>query len=538
MPSFDPGPDPELVVLEDTRDTSRVTARAALSLDAAEPAEAPAPEAPAIADAPPVGLEACLSHVGVAVIETDPDGRVLTLNAAAERLTGFRAAEKLGAPLDEVFRIAPADPEDVGAALDPAEDSVLLERGDGKLIPIRHVVGRTAPASPGVPGRLVVFRDVNAEQLLTLQLARRARHDMLTGLLNRHAIAERVEQALAESRRTGKRHTLCYFDSTASASSTPRAATTPATICSSGSRRASTRSLCPSDAAARIARRRVRDPAHRSRRARRRARGSRRSSAACCEFRFAWGDKTFLIEPSLGLRHFGIGVPTPADGSSPPRATRAASPRRTAARASRSTSTTTTRWRRAAARSSGSRASSATSPRASLRLYAQTIHPLGARKDAGGHFEILMRVIDEKAAPHSPVGIIQAAENGRVMDHIDRFVVRKAFQTIGGLPRRALRKLELVLDQPVGDLARARGPARFHRRANRAHGVPPGKVCFEITETAALANLDEVRWLMQELGAMGCRFAIDDFGSGHASYGYIERLPVDYVKIDGMFVRT
>jgi EAL domain-containing protein (putative c-di-GMP-specific phosphodiesterase class I) len=67
--------------------------------------------------------------------------------------------------------------------------------------------------------------------------------------------------------------------------------------------------------------------------------------------------------------------------------------------------------------------------------------------------------------------------------------------------------------------------------------VPPSKICFEVTETAALANLGEVLWLMQELGAMGCRFAIDDFGSGHASYGYIENLPVDYVKIDGVFVR-
>src|SRR6185295_12240674 len=83
---------------------------------------------------------------------------------------------------------------------------------DGKVIPIRHIVGRTAPVSSGVHGQLIVFRDVNAEQLLTLQLARRARHDMLTGLLNRHAMAERVEHALAESRRTGGRHALCYFD--------------------------------------------------------------------------------------------------------------------------------------------------------------------------------------------------------------------------------------------------------------------------------------------------------------------------------------
>ena len=68
--------------------------------------------------------------------------------------------------------------------------------------------------------------------------------------------------------------------------------------------------------------------------------------------------------------------------------------------------------------------------------------------------------------------------------------------------------------------------------------LPPRKVCFEITETATFNNLGEVLWLMQELGAMGCRFAIDDFGSGHASYGYLESLPVDYVKIDGLFVRN
>ena len=68
-------------------------------------------------------------------------------------------------------------------------------------------------------------------------------------------------------------------------------------------------------------------------------------------------------------------------------------------------------------------------------------------------------------------------------------------------------------------------------------GVPPQKVCFEITETAALSNVADVRAFMQALGAMGCRFAIDDFGSGQASYGYIENLPVDYVKIDGVFIR-
>src|SRR5262249_19079007 len=145
--------------------------------------------------------------------------------------------------------------------------------------------------------------------------------------------------------------------------------------------------------------------------------------------------------------------------------------------------------------------------------------------------------IDDKGRPTSPVGIIEAAENSRIMDSIDRFVIRKAFQTIGALPRRALRRLELFsVNLSANSLARE-GLLDFIVEHLERSAVPPGKVCFEITETAALNNLDEVRWLIQELGAMGCSFAIDDFGSGHASYGYIERLPVDYVKIDGMFVR-
>ena len=97
-------------------------------------------------------------------------------------------------------------------------------------------------------------------------------------------------------------------------------------------------------------------------------------------------------------------------------------------------------------------------------------------------------------------------------------IVSLMLHAIGEDPTR-----EGLLDYIVSELGRS--------------NVPPRKICFEITETAALSNVGEVRWFMQELGAMGCRFAIDDFGSGQASYGYIENLPVDYVKIDGVFIR-
>jgi EAL domain-containing protein (putative c-di-GMP-specific phosphodiesterase class I) len=125
-----------------------------------------------------------------------------------------------------------------------------------------------------------------------------------------------------------------------------------------------------------------------------------------------------------------------------------------------------------------------------------------------------------------------------MMDEIDRYVVQKALQTLGALPREQMRALHTcAINLSALSLLRE-GLLDFIVEQFGKYKVPPTKICFEITETAAFANLSEVLWMMQELGAMGCRFAIDDFGSGHASYGYLESLPVDYVKIDGIFVRS
>ena len=148
-----------------------------------------------------------------------------------------------------------------------------------------------------------------------------------------------------------------------------------------------------------------------------------------------------------------------------------------------------------------------------------------------------MRRVDEQGRFQSPVSIIEAAEHSGLMDVIDRFVVRQALRMVGNLPHRAKRRLDTCAINLSADSHLREGLLDFIVKEMHRSNVPPAKICFEVTETAALANLGEVLWVMQELGAMGCRFAIDDFGSGHASYGYIENLPVDYVKIDGMFVR-
>src|SRR6185369_8240694 len=126
-----------------------------------------------------------------------------------------------------------------------------------------------------------------------------------------------------------------------------------------------------------------------------------------------------------------------------------------------------------------------------LRLYAQGIHPLNTRRDTGAHFEILVRQVGDDGKLHSPVNVIQAAENSGLMDAIDRFVVRQAFRVIGGLSQRQLRRLDTCSINLSGISLLREGLLAFIVEELERAKVPPRKICFEITETSALANIGE-----------------------------------------------
>ena len=496
----------------------------------------------------PIGLEACLSQIGVAVIETDADGTVLGLNGAAERLTGWPVAEALGMPLDDVLDLGEPGGGGPEATLEatlgraPPEHTALLQRRDGRVIPVRHVIGvGRAPfddrpeTTPGRPGRLAVFRDVSGQQLAALQLARRDRYDTLTGLLNRKAFTERVEQLVEQSRGSHARHVLCYFD-------LDRFRLVNATCGHDAGddllQWVATRLhefVGPNDAVGRIGG----DEfaillAHRE--AREGERVARELQKRLLEFRFGWEDKTFAVGASFGLVAFSAEQGRAAEVlAAADHACRVAKDAgRGRIQLYRDNDDQVAQSRRSIQWVAGMQRNL---EEGWLRLFAQGIHPLAIRGPVGAHFEILVRLVDDAGRLQSPVGIIQAAEHSGMMDTIDRFVVKQAFRTIGALPQRAMRRLDTCAINLSGISLLREGLLDFIVQEMNRSNVPPSKICFEITETAALANLGEVLWVMQELGAMGCRFAIDDFGSGHASYGYLETLPVDYVKIDGVFVR-
>ena len=171
-------------------------------------------------------------------------------------------------------------------------------------------------------------------------------------------------------------------------------------------------------------------------------------------------------------------------------------------------------------------------------FYCQPIVPADAGSEAYTSHELLLRLRSNKGEVIGPAAFLPAAERYQLMPTIDAWVVRNAMAFLGERRRRfpALDAHSFGINLS-GDSIRDATLYDTIERAMREHDVPPRMVYFEITETAAIANIGAALDLMRRLKKLGCRMALDDFGSGMSSFSYLKNLPVDYLKIDGSFIR-
>lgn len=173
-----------------------------------------------------------------------------------------------------------------------------------------------------------------------------------------------------------------------------------------------------------------------------------------------------------------------------------------------------------------------------FRIYRQTIQNIQDPGNDEQHYEVLLRLQGEDGRVVSPFHFIPAAKRYGLMSKLDRWVVN-----------RTLTKMaEIFARNPDGQLSCSinlsgqsfceDGFIDYIVSEIDASQVPTSRICFEITETAAVSNLSQAVEFMRALKEIGCRFSLDDFGSGMSSFTYLKNLPVDYLKIDGYFVKT
>jgi diguanylate cyclase (GGDEF)-like protein/PAS domain S-box-containing protein len=486
-----------------------------------------------------------LASIGDGVIAAGEDGRVRFLNPVAEQLTGWPAAEAAGRALAEVLPLVDeatglAAPVDVPGALaegqphDP-ERRMVLVRPDGQRFAVEHSAAPIRSGDGRTIGLVIVFQDVTDHRLLALQLAHQATHDPLTGLLNRQAFDEHLRGLLAAPRGTGIRHCLLYMDldqfklvndtcgHLAGDELLRRIAAYLVEEVRDGDLVARLGGDefgvllpgCPVEPGRRIAER-----IHR----------------AIGGSRFDWQDKSFAVGVSIGLVPIQPGADNLAQVlSAADHACYVAKEKgrnrvqlyqRDDAEVVRRTDEMNWVVRIHKTLEEGR-----------FRLYAQRIRRLVGAGPEPLFFEVLLRMVDENGEVLPPTPFVRAAERYGLMRDIDHWVVLRVLDVLEAQPASYLAGLGTCAVNLSAVSVSDESFLELVRRELESRAVPPEKLCFEITETAAVGNPAQAQRLIRELSALGCRFALDDFGSGMASYSKLKALRVSFLKIDGTFIR-
>lgn len=499
---------------------------------------------------------AALVAVGDGVIFTGRAGRVECLNPAAERLIGMLADDCRGRPLVSALRLSRADgeaadssgsPVSPDASLGDLEEGgsrdVMLHRTDGGAIAVRATASSIAPPSGHVPrasgsGRVLVLKSLATEHDLVRRLAWQTTHDPLTGLPNRAEFERHVHFALAADACGPVALLFVDLDRFRIVNDTCGYAAGDAMLAALAAR------LVACAASAGIVARLGGDEfcvlldAHDEAAA---VCAAERLRASVDGFVFAWDSQPFSVTASVGVALLGA----------PERTRRVEDAVRLAgiacdvakARGRNRVQLADPHDRELAHHISD--VSWCARVRQALEfddfcLYVQPIVDTATHGETGlpprasrGELLLRMGALGERDSVAPPGLFIRAAERYGLVTDIDRWVVRTVLDALARTRYRRFTEYAINLSGiSIGD-ERFLGYVleQFART-----GVAPALICFEITETAAIANLTGALRFMHELKALGCRFALDDFGAGMASLSYLKQLPVEYLKIDGSFV--
>ena len=480
-----------------------------------------------------------LQSIGDAVISTDADGLIEYINPIAEALTAWSLDEARGRPLSDVLNLVneiTREPienplmcalgrSEAGVA---ADHSVLITRA-GQEVAIQESAAPICDRQGRVIGAVIVFHDVTKERRLKRALSYQASHDALTGLINRREFDNRLHAAVLNAQRGEGSSALLYIDLdqfkvvndtcghqagdrllrdvTGLLQARVRASDTIARL--GGDEFGVLLEGCTLEQSTRI------------------ADGVRQ---AIRDYRFMWGSSTLSVGASVGV------VQIKSDTESVASVMSAADIACYAAKDEGRNRIhvyeqdgVSHRHREMHWVARVTRAAEENR----LELFFQPIVPVGDRKAEGFH-ELTVRLRDDDGQLVPPSEFIPAAERYNVMSVIDRWVVLRAVELLRARKASGAQLPMLAVNLSGTSL----NEVTFAEFVLQTAGDPAiaGALCFEITETAAVTNLSNAIYLMRELKARGCKFSLDDFGTGLSSFMYLKTLPVDFLKIDGQFI--
>lgn len=488
-------------------------------------------------------LHITLRSIGDAVICTDATMGVTFMNPIAEQLTGWTMQSAAGQPLESIFRIVdehtdapiPSPVEQCLQTLRPVylQDGAVLQSLTGDRHDVQDSAAPVRTATGEVIGAVLVFQDITSARALQRELAHSASHDALTGLPNRIWFEKRLREACEAARMQQQHHALCFIDLDRFKIVNDTAGHAAGDVLLRELGHVIRYHVRPDDLLARLGGDEFAlllkdctvDQAERV---------CQKIIDAIRGQRFPWEGRVYDVGASIGIT--AIDHETPPMGELMSRADVACY----AAKAAGRSRVSVYRRDESDAQRHHQELQVAAGIHSALdanrfRLFAQEIRALQAHNQAGRHIEILVRMVDEQGKLVMPGAFIPAAERYDLMGHVDRWVIHHVLHEFGAR-LAAMPNLTVAINLSANSLGEPFLLPFLHAELHDSV-LPASRIQLEITETALINNMAAANRLVTEMRSAGCTVALDDFGAGLSSFSYLKQFPVDYLKIDGSFIR-
>jgi len=493
-------------------------------------------------------LSAVLHSVEDGIVATGKDGLIQFMNPVAEVITGWQETEASVHGLKEVFPII-HDRDGLPVLLPEIDDhdrdlypfvfkNCSLTNKQGAVIHVEGTVGIIRDRYDNTEGHVLAFRDTTEMQRLSDTIHYQASHDTLTGLANRDEFSARLELILQNAKQFDSIHSLVYLDidqfrvvndlcghsagdelllkTTKIIRSVVRSSDLSARL--GGDEFGILLEDAKIDQAVEIA---------------------KRLQARLMADKLVWEKHVFNINTSIGI--------VPIDGTSESTHVVLAAADDACYIAKDEGGNKIKIYSNEENQFAQRRGEMQWISRLTKALeddrfilYHQPIVSLSRKKQTLNKSEILIRMVDTEDNLIMPADFIPAAERYNLMPAIDRWVIHSTFRIFKAIVDQQPGKkklLNLSINLSAAFLADESSLDYIHYEFQE-FGISPSSICFEITETAAITNMDRATQFIHDMKKLGCTFALDDFGSGFSSFNYLRELPVDFLKIDGIFVKN